>query len=468
MSNDADLPWMTVVELAAALRQGEVTSRQLTEGALTRCDAPGRRLNCIVTVTTELALRQADQADRELATGHDRGPLHGIPYGVKDLLATRGYATSWGAAPFRDREIDEDAFVIEQLRAAGAVLVAKLAMVEIAGGLGYEQANASFTGPGLNPWDESRWSGGSSSGPGSAVGGGVVPFAIGSETWGSILTPCCLCGVTGLRPTYGRVSRRGAMALSWTMDKLGPLARSADDCALVMRAIAVHDPADASCVNRVWTPPEEEAPPRRWRVATLKGALERTDPEVAAAYLEAIEVLREFCDFEETSLPEGLPYNTVADVIISAEAAAAFEELVIDGTIEQMTAEEDRWKIWSDLMIPATDYIRALRVRGRIQQELASWLQPFDGVLAPAMNTVAGPVDRPFHEWARGFSSTQLSGASNVAGLPALGLPCGFGAGGLPVGLQLVGRAFDEATLLEIGQRYQSRTDWHRRRPLES
>ncbi|MGH7137869.1 MAG: amidase, partial [Pirellulales bacterium] len=238
MAVPANVAWATVRELGARLRAGEFTSLELTKFVLDRIEQKARPLNAVVTVTADLAHEQARQADAERSAGRDRGPLHGIPYGAKDLLATRGIATSWGAAPFKEQLIDEDAAVIRRLREAGAVLVAKLAMVELAGGLGYDQANASFTGPGLNPFNPAAWSGGSSSGPGSAVGIGAVPFAIGSETSGSITTPAGYCGIAGLRPTYGRVSRHGAMALSWSMDKLGPMARTADDCGLVLAAIA--------------------------------------------------------------------------------------------------------------------------------------------------------------------------------------------------------------------------------------
>jgi aspartyl-tRNA(Asn)/glutamyl-tRNA(Gln) amidotransferase subunit A len=201
--------WATIRELAAQLRAGDFTAVELAEFFLDRIERQAKPLNAVVTSTKETALEQARQADADLRARRDRGPLHGIPYGAKDLLATRGIPTSWGAAPLKEQMIDDDATVVRRLREAGAVLVAKLAMVEIAGGLGYDQANASFTGPGLNPWNREAWSGGSSSGPGSAVGAGAVPFAIGSETWGSIMTPAGYCGITGLRPTYGRVRRHG-------------------------------------------------------------------------------------------------------------------------------------------------------------------------------------------------------------------------------------------------------------------
>src|SRR6266480_4343383 len=223
-----DLAFTPIPELGRLLRARRVSATELAELSLERLERFGPRSTCLATVPPEPPLAEAARAARELATGKIRGPLHGIPYGVKDLLAVRGYPTTWGAEPYRAQTFEEDATVVARLGAAGAVLVGKLAMVELAGGMGYSQANASFTGPGKTPWNTDYWSGGSSSGPGAAVAAGLVPFAIGSETSGSILTPAAYCGISGLRPTYGRVSRHGAMALSWTMDKLGPMARSAE------------------------------------------------------------------------------------------------------------------------------------------------------------------------------------------------------------------------------------------------
>src|SRR5579884_4246703 len=244
------LAFASIRDLARMIRSGETSPTALAEYFLQRLDTVGRRLNAVVTLTRERAMREARLAEAELQAGYDRGLLHGIPYGAKDLLAASGYPTTWGAAPLRDQVFPDDASVIARLRDAGAVLVAKLAMVELAGGMGYNQPNASLTGPGINPWNRQAWSGGSSSGSGSAVGAGAVPFAIGSETWGSILTPSSYCGVSGLRPTYGRVSRHGAMALSWTLDKIGPLCRTADDCGIVLHAIAGKDEDDPGSAGK--------------------------------------------------------------------------------------------------------------------------------------------------------------------------------------------------------------------------
>src|SRR5215470_14914617 len=233
-----------ISELGRLIRSRQITSEALTQGYLERLEEYGPKLGAVVTITRDLALEQARAADREARSGHYRGPLHGIPYGVKDLAATKGIPNTWGAEPYRTQVFDYDATIVKKLRDAGAVLLAKLAMVELAGGFGYNNADASFTGPGRTPWNTNFWSGGSSSGPGAASAAGLVAFSIGSETSGSIITPSSFCGLSGLRPTYGRISRHGAMALCWTLDKLGPMCRSAQDCGLVLAAISGHDPLD--------------------------------------------------------------------------------------------------------------------------------------------------------------------------------------------------------------------------------
>ena len=295
---------------------------------LDRLDKFGPDYNAVVRTTRKIALEQAPPlADEELKAGKDRGLLHGIPFGVKDLFATKGIPTSWGAAPLKDQMIDDDAAVIVSLREAGAVLCAKLAMVELAGGFGYKQANASFTGPGLNAWDKTCWSGGSSSGPGSAVGAGLVPFAIGSETWGSIMTPAGYNGIAGLRPTYGRVSRRGAMALSWTMDKLGPMCRTAEDCGLVLNAIAGPDPlstqpalqeALAKYELSVRGMPQD----RQFKdLRPLRLILRKLAPEFKVNFEQSLKVLKQIGTIEQITLPD-LPYSIVASTIISCEMSA--------------------------------------------------------------------------------------------------------------------------------------------------
>jgi aspartyl-tRNA(Asn)/glutamyl-tRNA(Gln) amidotransferase subunit A len=461
-----DLAFAGVVELGRLLRARKTSATELATYFLERLERLGPRFNAVVTVTRERALAEAAQADREIRQGKWRGPLHGIPYGVKDLLATKGYPTTWGAEPYREQRLDADATVVERLGAAGAVLVAKLAMVELAGGMGYNQANASFTGPGKTPWNPGYWSGGSSSGPGAAVAAGLVPFAIGSETSGSILTPAAYCGVTGLRPTYGLVSRHGAMALAWTMDKLGPLGRSAGDCALVLAAIAGPDARDPSAVAHGFTVPPVPRAKRRFRVGIPKGADENIQPEVAANFRASLTAIADSIDVVEgVELPD-LPYGAVAGMIIAAEGASAFDDLLKTGKLAQLTAPEDRTGGYPALAISAPDYLRALRVRRPMQRALDAFLKQFDVVATPTRTTVASPIDKAFRDgWPGITGGANVIGPTNVVGVPGISVPNGFGVQGLPTGLAFAARAFDEGKLVALARLYQSRSDWHTRRP---
>ena len=461
-----DFAFLSVVELGRLLRQKKTSATELATYCLDRLERLGPRFNAVVTVSRERALAEAAEADREIRQGQWRGALHGIPYGVKDLLAAKGYPTTWGAEPYRQQTFDSDATVVERLGAAGAVLVGKLAMVELAGGMGYNQANASFTGPGRTPWNPEYWSGGSSSGPGAAVAAGLVPFAIGSETSGSILTPAAYCGVTGLRPTYGLVSRHGAMALAWTMDKLGPLGRSAEDCAIVLAAIAGRDAKDPSSVARGFQVPSAPNAKQRFRVGIPKGADKDIQPEVAANFRAALKVLADRIDVvEDVELPD-LPYGAVAGMIIAAEGACAFDDLLKDGRLSQLTAPEDRMGGYPALAVSAPDYLRALRVRRPMQRALDDFLKQFDVLAVPTRTTVATPIDKPFREgWPGVTGGANVIGPTNVVGVPGISIPNGFGVQGLPTGLSFVTRAFDEAKIVGLGRVYQSRTDWHTRRP---
>ena len=461
----ADFAFLSVVELSRLLRQKKTSATELATYFLDRLERLGPRFNAVVTVTRERALAEAAQADREIRQGKWRGPLHGIPYGVKDLLATKDYPTTWGAEPYRQQKFDSDATVVARLGAAGAVLVAKLAMVELAGGMGYNQANASFTGPGKTPWNASYWSGGSSSGPGAAVAAGLVPFAIGSETSGSILTPAAYCGVTGLRPTYGLVSRHGAMALAWTMDKLGPLGRSAEDCGIVLAAIAGKDPKDPSAVDRGFRVPAAE-PAKRYRIGVPKGADKDIQPEVAANFRAALKVLQDRVELvEDVELPD-LPYGAVAGMIIAAEGASAFDDLLKDGRLSQLTAPEDRTGGYPALAVSAPDYLRALRARRPMQRTLDEFLKKFDALAVPTRTTVATPFDKPFRDgWPGVAGGANVIGPTNVVGVPGISVPNGFGVQNLPTGLSFTTRAFDEAKLVTLARLYQTRTEWHTRRP---
>lgn len=461
MSQQDDLAFATIAVLGARLRSGAIGSVELTRFYLDRLECLGPKYNAVVTLTRDLALEQAARADAELKAGKDRGPLHGIPYGAKDLLATKGIPTTWGCAPYRDRVIDEDAHVIRRLREAGAVLVAKLGMVECAGGMGYRQANASLTGPGLNPWKPSRWSGGSSSGSGSAVAAGLVPFALGTETWGSITVPSAYCGLTGLRPAYGRVSRSGAMALSYTLDKIGPMVRSSHDAGVVLDAIAGPDPNDNSASARPYAFPPADPPGRSWKLGVLKGAADRAHPEVRTNFEKALEVLRGLGAIEEVELPD-LPFGAVASTILAAEAAAALEELVESGQVKELTAPEDRVGGYADHSIPATDYLRAQRLRGRLCRELDAWFAAFDAVISLPVFGPAPEAEGPFGD---AFGGPSMGGPGNLCGTPALVLPTGLTADGLPTSLQLDARAYDENRLLALGIEFQNATVHHLSHP---
>ncbi|HTI06738.1 MAG TPA: amidase [Gemmatimonadales bacterium] len=459
-----DFAFLSIAELGTLLRRKKSSATELATYFLDRLERVGPQLNAVVTVTRERALAEAAQADREITAGKWRGPLHGIPYGVKDLLATKDYPTTWGAEPYRQQKFDSDATVIERLGAAGAVLCAKLAMVELAGGMGYNQANASFTGPGKTPWNTAYWSGGSSSGPGAAVAAGLVPFAIGSETSGSILTPSAYCGITGLRPTYGLVSRHGAMALAWTMDKLGPLARSADDCAAVLAVIAGKDPKDPSSVARGFRMMAVAQP--KYRVGIPKNADTGIQPEVAANFRAALKVLADKLEIvEDVELPD-LPYGAVAGMIIAAEGASAFDDLLKDGRLSQLTAPEDRTGGYPALAVTAPDYLRALRVRRPMQRALDDFLKKFDALAVPTRTTVANPIDKSFRDgWPGITGGANVIGPTNVVGVPGISVPNGFGVQNLPTGLSFTARAFDEAKLVTLARLYQSRSDWHTRKP---
>ena len=457
--------FMPIRELGELVRTRQVSPVELADTFLRRLERIGGRYNAVVTITAERAMEQARRAEIEIAGDGYKGALHGIPYGAKDLLATSGgIPTTWGAAPFREQVFDYDATVVRRLEAAGAPLAAKLAMVEIAGGMGYRQPNASFTGPGITPWGSSpAWSGGSSSGSGAAVAAGLVPFAIGSETWGSILSPANNCGLAGLRPTYGRVSRQGAMALSWTLDKLGPLCLTADDCGIVLDAIAGVDADDPSTADLPYRYDIHAWAGRRFRIAALKDAAEGAQAEVAANYERALTTLAAVADIEEIEFPD-MPYEAATRTILNAESASAFEDFIESGAVAGLTAPECHHP-HARLMIPAQDYIRALRLRGRIARTADEVMRGYDAVVAPTRSVTATPIDMEFRGVVAGTARDIMGAVGNIAGLPAVSVPSGFSDEGLPTGIQFMGRAYDENRILAAARAYQSLTDWHRRHP---
>ena len=463
---DSDLMYLPIRELGARVKSRQVSPVKLALVCLDRLEKLGPQLNAVVTVMRDSALREARTAEAEIAKGHYRGPLHGIPFGVKDLLATQGVPTTWGAEPYRKQVFDHDATVVTKLREAGAVLCAKLAMVELAGGMGYNHPDASFTGPGLTPWNTKFWSGGSSSGPGAAVSAGLVPFAIGSETSGSILTPSAYSGVTGLRPTYGLVSRHGAMALSWTLDKLGPMGRSADDCALVLAAIAGPDPDDPTTSGRLFPWSQAQKPVRKLRVAVPKGCVEKVQPAVRENFEAALKQLADSITVtREVEWPD-LPWGPAVGAIVTAEGASAFLELLESGDVTQLKCPADKTGGYSGLLLSAVDYLHAMRVRKPMRAAMKKLFGNFDIVATPTRGTVAYAADKEFAGNYPGISSgPPVIAAGNLTGLPALAMPSGYGENGLPTSIAFMGAPFSEATLCSLGAVYQSRTDWHTKRP---
>jgi aspartyl-tRNA(Asn)/glutamyl-tRNA(Gln) amidotransferase subunit A len=457
-----DVLYLSAGELGRQLRSKELSPVELAESYLARVERLDPRLHSYVTLSRETALAEARRAESEIAAGRVRGPLHGVPYAAKDLLAIKGERCTWGAAPFAQRRFDYDATVIRKLSEAGAVRLGTIAMIELAGGLGYSVPWASATGATRNPWDVSRWSCGSSSGSGAATSAALLGFTIGSDTWGSIICPASFCGVAGMRPTFGRVSRHGAMALSWTMDKLGPLARSAEDCELVLQAISGKDPLDD------WS---ADAPLASLPAASARGlkvARVRLDfskggeKEVEAACDAAVAALQAGgVRVADAKLPE-LPFEEVAGLVIRAEAASAFEEIFKDGRVRSMADPDAPISFAAAKAITAADYVKALRIRTLCQRAMADFFSEWDLLIAPAYMLTAPPADVSLAdvEW-----RDPVGGMSTLCGLPALSVPCGFGRGGLPAGLTIVGGAFEEARMLALGKLYQELTDWHRKRP---
>ncbi|MFL6281812.1 MAG: amidase [Pyrinomonadaceae bacterium] len=470
-----DTLFATVSELAAQIRARKLSPVELTEAYLQRLETVGKRLNAVAYVMRESALREAREAEAEIKRGHYRGLLHGIPYGVKDLCATREAPTTWGATPYKDQRFDYDATVVTRLREAGAILTAKLAMIELAGGMGYNQADASWTGACRTPWNRAFWSGGSSSGPGAATASACVAFAIGSETSGSIITPSAFCGVSGLRPTYGAVSRHGAMVLSWTLDKLGPMSRSASDCGIILNALAGQDPLDPTSRSHSHLPHYSSegrllrAPrAKRLRVGVMKDSYEKAQGEVRQNFLASLDVLRRFADVElDVSLPK-FPYGPAVGAIVDAEGASAFRELIESGRVSELASPEGRIGGYAASLVTAVDYLHAMRMRAPMRRAWTEMFKKIDVLVAPSRATVSYPVEKTFDKAYPGIGASSPIGASNLVGVPGLSVPNGLGQNGLPTGLQLVGPAWGESELIELASAYQAETDFHKKRPPEN
>jgi len=460
-----DLAFATVPQLAELIRTKKVSSVELTKMYVARLKKYGPKLLCVVTLTEDLAMKQAQDADNDLKRGKYRGPLHGIPWGAKDLLATKGIKTTWGAEPYRDQVIDYDATVVERLRDAGAVLVAKLSMGALA------QGPKWFGGVTRNPWvpDEDRLgSSGSSAGPASATSAGLVGFSIGTETLGSIVSPSSRCGVTGLRPTYGRISRYGAMGLSWTMDKIGPICRGVEDCAAALDAIYGPDNRDLTVGDAPfnWA---ADLPLDKLRVAYLKTEFEAPAPPNAneqqrqlterrnAMYKEALDALAKAgVKMTAIELPK-FPTQNIR-YILTAEAATAFDDITRDGRVNQLSGQDPGdWPntFRTSRFVPAVEYLRAQRARVLLMREMDKLMSHWDVFVSPAPGSASLII-------------------TNLTGHPAICMPCGFldvpGANNgplqhLPQAIMFTGGLYDEASPLRVALAFEQATRWHTMHP---
>ncbi len=452
-----DAAFLPLTQLAELIRSRQVTSLELTEMYLKRLKRYDPVLECVAAYTEDLALEQAKRADAEIARGLYRGPLHGIPWGAKDLLATRGHPTQWGAKPYEGQQLDVDATVVQRLEEAGAVLIAKLTLGALANG------DVWYGGTTKNPWDTSEGSSGSSAGSGAAVAAGLVGFAIGTETMGSIVSPSSRCGVSGLRPTYGRVSRYGAMALSWSMDKIGPMCRSVEDCALVFSAIYGPDGRDMTITPQpfTWDPALD---PQSLRIGYVASAFEAADAgETGAHHRQQGEELERVNDVNSAAVldvmraagfalkPIELPDRNISALwlILAAEAAAAFDQITRDGSVETMKRQDN--SAWPNVFraarfIPAVEYINANRVRTQLMHDMARVMSEVDVFISPSY----------------GGSTMQIT---NFTGHPTVVAPNGFTDKRSPTSITFIGGLYKEAETLAVAKAYQDATDWHRQHP---
>ncbi len=445
--NPEHLAFLPVTELAPLVRFREVSSTELTRLYLERLKTYGPKLLCVITLTEDLALERAAQADRELRAGRYRGPLHGIPYGVKDLFDSKGILTTWGAEPFEKRIPDQDATVVERLNKAGAIMLAKLSMGALA------QGDLWFQGRTKNPWNLEQGSSGSSAGSASATSAGLVGFSLGTETLGSIVSPSTQCGTVGLRPTYGRVSRHGAMALSWTMDKIGPICRGVEDCALVLDAIHGPDGHDRTVADDPfhWEP---HRPLSGMKIGVLQSAFDRFQEDNKKIYDQALADLKKAgVEMKPAEFQEDMG---AIRFLLEAEGAAAFDDITRDGQVRTLKGQSPGdWpnSFRSSRLIPAVEYIRAQRARTLLVEKFEKFMQDWDVIVIP---------------------STALLTTTNLTGNPQVVLKCGFVNAKLqngtttpvPRSIGFLGKIYDEGAPLRVALAYERATEWHKKNPV--
>lgn len=437
-----NLAFYSILQLASLIKNKKITSLELTRFFIERHKKYNPTLECTISITEEMAIEQAKKLDKELAEGTYRGVLHGIPYGVKDLMAVKGYKTTWGAAPYKNQEIDMNATVVERLQNAGAVLIAKLVSGSLARG------DVWFGGKTKNPWDLEEGASGSSAGSGSATAAGLVPFALGTETLGSITSPSSTNGITGLRPTYGRVSRHGVMSLSWSMDKVGPMARSAEDCAIVYSIISGLDPKDQTTTSYPdGFEPERDI--RTLRVAYLKKDIEKDTTLGKENAERAIKTFQKLgLRLSEVALPEDVPYKSF-DIILRAEAGAFFDDLVRSGNVDRMVEQHQKSRANSlrqSRFIPAVEYLQANRHRQVLIEKMDTIMKEYDVLISPS------------------FGNRQLV-ITNLTGHPVIAIPTGLDKEKHPTSITLVGNLYDEASILLLAKAFQKNTQYDEMHP---
>ena len=440
-SNLDELKYYSIGQLAYLIRTKKISSVALTKFYMQRLKKFADELHCVITFTDSLAMQSARKADAEIASGKYRGMLHGIPYGLKDMYSTKNYVTTFGAAPYKDQLINEDATVVKKLNEAGAVLIAKLSLGELA------MDDIWFGGMTRNPWDTTRGSSGSSAGPAATVSAGLVPFAIGSETWGSIISPSTFCGVTGLRPTFGRVSRSGAMALSWTMDKVGPLCRNTEDCAIVLKAIAGSDGKDEAAIDAAFNY-SPTINMKGIKIGYFKSDFDG-DTAINKSFNEA--AMQQLSKMGAKLIPLDLPKLPVNDmsILLICEAASAFDELTLSNR-DDLLAQQTKYR-WPNYFraahfFPATEYIRANRLRHKLVQEMNAIMKQVDLCIAPSL------------------SGDNLL-VTNLTGHPSVVVPNGFWDSKTPTSIVFIGQLFDEGKMLSVAKKYQDATRFHLEHP---
>jgi Asp-tRNA(Asn)/Glu-tRNA(Gln) amidotransferase A subunit family amidase len=444
-ANTNDLAFYNILQLASLIKSKKISSVELTKFFIERIRRFGDTLQCVISVTEEIALQQARQADAEIAAGKYRGPLHGIPYGLKDLFAVKGTKTTWGAAPYKNQVIEQDAFVYTQLQNAGAVLVAKFTLGALAMG------DYWYGGRTKNPWNLQTGSSGSSAGSASATVAGLVPFAIGTETWGSITSPSSTCGATGLRPTFGSISRSGAMTLSWSLDKVGPICRSAEDAAVVFQYIHGTDGLDQSAVNKPFNY-QPKADVKKMRVAYAKNYYDRIT-DTSRSEWKVLEAYKQMgVELVPINFPDSAQYHyAIMDIVIGAECAAAFDDFTRTNLDDEMTRQgKGDWpnSFRTSRFVPAVEYINANRHRYLLMQQVNEAMKDIDVLICPT----------------RG--SGNQGAITNLTGHPVVCVPTGFDKrNNLPTSITLIGKLYDEAAILAAAKAYQDATQWDEMHP---